>query len=385
MPLTQKLSELINEIDATISGRFAFKSAWIKAEITDVKKYADKRWCFLKFIEKEGNLISTEIKGVFWSNAYVQIERFEQETSQKFASGIEITCQVRVRFHKRFGLNLEVVAIDFAYAIGRIEIERKQTIDRLILENPGVKLLSNGSFSTINNRLDLPGVFQKIALITAPNSDGQRDFQECIGKNKYGYAFLVKEFLAQLQGDAAVAIILQQLKAVLSDRQSFDAVVIVRGGGSDTDFKPFNSFELSDYIASYPLPVLTGIGHDRNTSIVDLVARQHKTPTEVASFIIDRNMSFERSIMQLKERFFSGIKGIIMLADRKLAYNARIVRSSDPGTILNKGFAMLVYGGRIITDPDQIELGGELQAILKDQTIYSDVIKKEINGNIPRI
>src|SRR3954451_23628319 len=147
MSAVQKLSELINEIDATICNRFAGKTFWIKAEITDLKKYADKRWCFLKFIEKEGNTITAEMKGVFWSNSYHHIENFEKETQQQFASGLEITCNVKVRFHKRFGLDFEVLAIDFAYAIGKMEIERKQTIDRL-LKNPAIFLLNDGSFST---------------------------------------------------------------------------------------------------------------------------------------------------------------------------------------------------------------------------------------------
>lgn len=381
MPVAQKLSQLVSEIEATIQNRFGGNTFWIKAEITDVKKYADKRWCFLKFIEKEGNTITTEMKGVFWSNTYHQVENFERETQQLFASGLEITCNVRVRFHKRFGLDLEVLAIDYAYAIGKIEIERKQTLERLIKENPGIRLLDNGNFSTINNRLELPTVFQKIALITAPNSDGQRDFKEVIEKNKYGYAFGVKEFLTQVQGDAASSLMIQQLENIRLSNEDYDVVVIVRGGGSDTDFKSFNTFELSNYIASFPIPILTGIGHDRNTSIADLMARQHKTPTEVASFIIDNNMSFEQDILQLKERFFSAIKGRVEMAQSKLAYNIRIIKSSSPKTILNKGFAMLMLNNKIVTDPKLVHVNDQVQTILKNEIIYSTVNKKEINEN----
>ena len=381
MPVTQKLSELINEIDATIYNRFAGKTFWIKAEITDVKKYPDKRWCFLKFIEKDGNTITTEIKGVFWSNTYHHVENFEKETQQLFASGLEISCNVRVRFHKRFGLDLEVLAIDFTYAIGKMEIERKQILERLIKETPGLRLLSNGSFSTINNRLELPTVFQRIALITAPNSDGQRDFKEVIEKNKYGYVFLIKEFLTQVQGDAAAGLIIQQLEKIKSLPEVPDVVVIVRGGGSDTDFKSFNTFDLSHYVSSFPLPVLTGIGHDRNTSIVDLMARQHKTPTEVATFIIDNNMSFEQDMLQLKERFFSRIKSLVDMAQRKLAYNSRIIKSSSPKTIINKGFAIIMHNDKIVTDPTMIHINDQVQAILKNEILYSTVNKKETNGN----
>jgi exodeoxyribonuclease VII large subunit len=377
MPIAQKLSELINEIDAAILNRFSGKTFWINAEITDVKKYGDKRWCFLKFIEKEGNNITSEIKGVFWSNTYHHIENFERETQQLFASGIEITCNVRVRFHRRFGLDLEVLAIDFAYAIGQMEMERKQTLERLVKENGGIQILSNGNYSTINNRLQLPTVFQKIALVTAPNSDGQRDFKEVVAKNNYGYTFYIKEFLTQVQGDAAAELIIQQLEKIQFSSESFDVVVIVRGGGSDTDFKSFNVFELANFVASFPIPVLTGIGHDRNTSIVDLMARQHKTPTEVGSFLIDRNMSFEQDILLLKERFYSGIKGLVEMAQNKLAYNSRIIKSSSPKTILNKGFAILMHNDKILTDPKLININDGLQAILKKEMIFTTVQKKE--------
>jgi len=381
MPIAQKLSTLISEIDATIQNRFAGKTFWIKAEITDVKKYSDKSWCFLKFIEKDGHTITSEMKGVFWSNTYHHVENFERETQQVFASGLEITCNVRVRFHKRFGLDLEVLAIDFAYAIGQLEIERKQTLERLIKENAGVKQMSNGNFSTINNRLELPTVFQKIALITAPNSDGQRDFKEVIEGNRYGYAFLVKEFLTQVQGDAASRLMIQQLEKIIASTEQFDVVVIVRGGGSDIDFKSFNTFELSDCVASFPIPVLTGIGHDRNTSIVDLMARQHKTPTEVATFIIDNNMSFEQDMLQLKERFYSGIKNLVETAQNKLAYNRRIIKSSSPKTILNKGFAILMQQDKIITNPALINVNDEVQAVLKNEILHATITKKETDGN----
>ena len=381
MPTAQKLSSLISEIDAAIHNSFAGKTFWIKAEITDVKKYADKRWCFLKFIEKDGNLITTEIKGVFWSGTYHHVENFEKETRQLFASGLEITCNVRVRFHKRFGIDLEVMAIDFAYAIGKMELERKQTLEQLVKQNPGIQLLADGSFSTINKRLTLPTIFQKIALVTAPNSDGQRDFKEVIEKNKYGYEFSIKEFLTQVQGDTAARLMVQQLEIIRNAGEHFDLVVIVRGGGSDLDFKSFNTFELANCVADFPLPILTGIGHDRNTSIVDLMARQHKTPTEVATFILDNNMSFEQDMIQLKERFFSAIKNMVDSAKNKLAYNARIVKSSSPKTILSKGFAVVMRNNQILTNPALINPGDQVDIILKEEILLSTVNKKQSNDN----
>ena len=376
MPNPQKLSTLINEIDATIRNRFAGNTFWIKAEITDVKKQPDKQWCFLKFIEKDGNTITTEMKAVFWSNAYYNIVAFEKETQQVFASGLEITCNVRVRFHKRYGIDLEVLEIDFAYAVGKLELERKQILDRLVSENPSIQLLSNGSYNTPNRQILLPTVFKSIALITAPNSDGQRDFNKVIDDNKYGYAFAVTPFLTTIQGDTASLLILQQLQLIKASNLHFDVVVIVRGGGSDIDFKSFNDYELAKAIALFPTPILTGIGHDRNTSIADLMARQLKTPTEVATFILENNMSFEREIEILKERFFYSIDKALKEASTALTGYRQRVKNLHPTTILNKGFAIVKMNDKIITNPQNINTADEIQVILKAETIYSTITKK---------
>jgi len=374
-----KLSELVEQIQDTIRNRFEGESFWITAEITDVKKQPDKRWCFLKFIEKDGNITTAEIKGVFWANTFHNIEKFEKVTNQTFTSGLEITCNVRVRFHKRYGIDLEVLAIDLSYSLGKLELEKQQTLERLVKENPTTIRLIDGQYITKNNRLELPIVFQRIALVTAQNSDGQRDFKKEIENNQYGYALAVKEFFTQVQGDNASKVILQQLKLIETDKENFDVVVIVRGGGSQTDFKPFDDYELSKCVASFQIPILTGIGHDRNTSIVDLMARQHKTPTKVGTFIIDHNMNFESEIEELKERFFQCVEGLIENAQDDLDSIKRVVKSSSPSTILNKGFAIITTNNKIVTDPKNIKPNSSLQTILKNQIIHSTVIKKTQN------
>ena len=381
MPQPQRLSELIADIDDTIRNRFAGRTFWIKAEVTDVKKQPDKRWCFLKFIEKDRNLITTEMGGVFWSNTYYNIEQFERATQQVFASGLEITCCVRVVFHKRFGMRLEVMEIDFAYAIGKLEFERKQILEQLVREGIAVNPEGSSRYYTQNNTLELPMVFQKIALIASANTDGHRDFRKVVENNKYGYHFSITDFSTQIQGDAASALIMEQLRLIEEHKEQFDVVVIVRGGGSDIDFKSFNDYELAKAVALFPTPILTGIGHDRNTSITDLMARQHKTPTEVATFIIDNNCGFEDEVKRLQERVLSASGRLIERARRSLDAYKRIITSSSPATILNRGFAIVKSHGKIVTEPGNIAVGSELQTLLKQETIYSTVTKKEENGN----
>lgn len=380
MQSPQKLSELINEVDATIRNRFQNATFWIKAEITDVKKQPDKRWCFLKFIEKDRNLITAEMGGVFWNNSYHQVEQFERATQQYFASGLEITCNVKLVFHKRFGMRLEVLEIDYAYAIGKLEFERRQILEQLAREGIAVNPEGSSRYFTHNNTLQLPMVFQKIALVASANTDGYRDFRKVIEQNKYGYHFIVTDYATQIQGDAASELIMQQLAAILESKIQYDIVVIVRGGGSDIDFKSFNNYPLARAIALFPIPILTGIGHDRNTSITDLMARQHKTPTEVATFIIDNNCDFEETIRQMQERILSTSERLIDRAHHSLDAYRRIIASSSPERILNRGFAIVKSNGRVVTDPADIAVDMQIETVMKSTTIYSTVTKKQTNG-----
>ena len=296
------LSVLINLIQETVEDRFHYDSFWITAEITDVKKYESKRWCFLKFIEKQNQQILAEMQGVFWANGYQHIVQFERLTRQSFRDGIEITCLVVVKFHARFGLKLEVLQIDTSFALGQMELQRQETMARLIRENAGKIWQQDDIWFTLNNQLELPAVLQRVALITAPNSDGQRDFRQELAGNAYGYDFQVSEFTCTLQGDTALQQIMDQLRRIAGNVNDYDVVAIVRGGGSQTDFAAFDEYELARTIAGFPVPVFTGIGHDRNTSIADLMARQFKTPTKVAAAIIDHNYRFECDLVQLNAR-----------------------------------------------------------------------------------
>lgn len=407
MPALLRLSELVNEIQETLEARFEGAAFWVNAEITDVKKYADKRWCFLKFIEKEGNSITTEIKGVFWGGTYYHIEKFEKQTRQLFSNGLQISCLVRVRFHKRYGLTLEVLEIDLAFALGKLAIDREAVLKRLVTENPGIIQLLDGQYVTKNNTLPLPMVIQRIALIAAKDSDGERDFLQELAKNRYGYAFDISRYAVQIQGEQSSELICHQLLQIKRASRPFDAVVIVRGGGSETDFKPFDHYELSKAVASFPVPLLTGIGHDRNTSIVDLMARAYKTPTKVAASIVDHNLNFEQDMLQFKERFFAALHQSLLvnnqqlltmktavkeaiaryLKNRKSELLAmdRLVKNLSPAMVLAKGFAVVLQDEKIITDPQKINREASIKTILKSTIIHSHVTEKTLYENQPEL
>ena len=320
MPAITKLSEIVTELDELIRGKFTGKSFWISAELSGVKKYPDKRWCFFDFVEKNENG-ETLMKGVSWARSYQNIELFENSTGIEFKSGIEITCKVCVSFYKAKSYpQLEILEIDF---------------------------------------------------------DGQRDFKKVINTNKYGYAFSIQEYLTVVQGKTASKLILEKLKLIQPD--NFDIVVIVRGGGSDTDFAAFNDYELAKAAATFSIPILTGIGHDRNTSIVDLMTRQLRTPTEVGTFIVDRNMNFEYDLQQLRDRFFEGVEDLIQDRKETLIHFKQRVKNLHPTTIMKKGFAIIKSDNKIVTDPKNVKVNSELQTILKNEIIVSTVTKKSKN------
>ncbi len=373
------LTALTEAVSDAVHFYFEDKILKIKAEITDVKKYPQKRWCFLKFVEKAGENIIAEMRGVVWNNGYAAIQKLEQATGQKFESGIEIICDVQVKYHSKFGLSLEICDIDVSHTIGSLEIERQKTINRLLAEFPQWIREIDGEFFTFNNNITLPTVVQRLALITAPDSDGQRDFLNEMHHNPYGYKFRTDQYLCTIQGDTAAALIVEQFQKIKKSKTHYDAIVLIRGGGSATDFKPFDSFEVAKTIASFTVPVLTGIGHDRNTSIADLMARQFKTPTKVATFIVEQALFFESKTEELMMKMHNAVKLYFSSVRQQLQYISKTIELSDPSNILKKGFAMIAHQGKIISNTETLSAGENIQTILYKSTITSTINKIDNN------
>ena len=376
----QTLTDLLNDIQDTLQARFEGEAFWIHATAMNVKRQPTSRRCYLTLEDYEGSTKTAEAKAVFWANSYSEIESFEKATGQKFKDGIQIICKVRIRYHKVYGLNLDVIGIDFAHTLGVLELERQRTLDRLLKENPTTVQLFDGVYRTYNNRLPLPLLIQNIALITAPNSDGQRDFLQELTLNRHGYSYNVTEFLTTIQGDSAHLLILEQLNKIKQSGQAFDVVAIVRGGGSQTDFKCFDEYELCNAVANFAIPVFTGIGHDRNQSIVDLMAREQKTPTKVAAMLVEHNFEFENRLIDLKLRIADAVQTSLQNAKDNLRNAKRIIKLASPQAILDRGFAMLMVDGKIVTDPKLISENTKIQTVLRDEVIYSTVTEKKKNG-----
>lgn len=373
------LSQLLYKIDETLQSQFGYQTFWIKAEITDVKKYESKRWCFLKLIEKKDTEIIAEMKATAWSQGYVFIEQFERLTQQHFANGLQIICKVKVKYSIKYGLSFDVLEIDNSFALGQIELQKQATLKRLVDESNGQITKDDEHYFTPNKKLKLPIVIQKIALITAQNSDGQRDFNNELLNNNYGYAFEVDEYLCQIQGDNAHENIIKQFEQIFARNIQYDCVAMVRGGGSETDFKPFEQYELAKLVANFHLPVFTGIGHDRNTSIVDLMARQLKTPTKVAAHIVEHNFMFENNLLYQLNQIEQNVHLKIERSKQSIINLKRLLMSFDPNNILKKGYAILKVNNVIVSNPSLLKIGDEIETIIKDKTLKSVI--KNINKN----
>ena len=275
------LLELNTRIRVALAEAFP-DTCWVRAEMSDVRVNASSGHCYLEFVEKDprsGQLLA-KVRGSIWAKTFRMLKPyFEMETGQSFTSGLKVLVKVAVEFHELYGLSLTVLDIDPAYTLGDMARRRMEIIRQLQEE---------GVF-TLNKELPFPLLPRRIAIITSPTAAGYEDFLHQLTENKGGYPFYTKLFPALMQGDRTEASVIAALDRIDRHRELFDVVVIIRGGGATSDLNSFDSYLLAANCAQFPLPIITGIGHERDDTVVDLVAHTRlKTPTAVAEFLIAR-------------------------------------------------------------------------------------------------
>jgi exodeoxyribonuclease VII large subunit len=373
MPEAISLSELSYQVQEAIIGYFDTDIIWVKAEISDVKKYASKRWCFLTLVEKQGENIVAKFKANIWAYGYNALQKFEAAAKRPFENGLEIICAVKISSHAVYGLAAEIVDIDISFTLGKIENDRQLTLEKLLTDFPQEIRLIRDEFITTNNQLHLPIIPQRIALIGAKNSDGFRDFLKELLDNNYGYQFKVTVFNVSVQGESAVDDMCKAIQLINESKNEFDIVALVRGGGSLLDFKPFNEFALAAAVATCKIPILSGIGHDSNTSIVDLMSRQYKTPTKVAAYILDILFDYESNLLGIQEQIFLKTERMINTEKQFIAYSKRLIKSAHPDHWLKKGFAIVTQNEKIRSSASQINSSIDLNIKFIDGTITAQI------------
>ena len=265
---------------------------WVIAEISELKEnYAGH--CYLELIEKhpDDQNVRSRAKAIIWNNRYRFLKSFfENITGESLKEGLKILVKTKVEYHELYGLSLIISDIDPSFTIGEMAIKRQLIIKRL--ENEGV-------FS-MNKELDLPIVPQRIAIISSKNAAGYSDFIRQLTGNGFGYAFYTSLIETAMQGIETESGVISSLDKVAEHSGLFDLVVIIRGGGSQSDLSWFDSYNIAYHVTQFPLPVITGIGHEKDMSVTDMVANKSlKTPTAVADFIIDCVAGTENHIIDL--------------------------------------------------------------------------------------
>ena len=255
---------------------------WVQAELSEVRTHPITNHCYVEFVQKDprGNNLVARAHGVIWSNVFRLLRPyFEESTGQAFAAGIKVLVQVSVSFHELYGYSLTVQDIDPTYTLGDMARRRHEILKQL--ENEGVLKL--------NKELPMPVLPQRVAVISSPTAAGYGDFYHQLEHNPRGYAFHVTLFAAAMQGDRVETSILEALDAINNRAKQFDVVVIIRGGGATSDLSCFDTYLLAAACAQFPLPIITGIGHERDDTVLDSVAHiRVKTPTAAAEYLIAR-------------------------------------------------------------------------------------------------
>ncbi len=295
-PRVLSLSELANGLSRVVAAGFP-GLLWIRAEVAKLNHYPESGHCYPALVEKEKGKILAEMRGTIWANDFLRINRnFLQVTREPLREGIHILFRARVSFHPVYGLSLQIADIDPTYTLGEMAREKLATIERLKKE---------GLFD-LNRQLLFPALPKNIAVISVKTSKGFSDFISIIENNSREFTLTCVLFPALLQGDKAVESILGQLERIRGYSRLFDAVAIIRGGGGDVGLNCYDHYALASAVATFPIPVLTGIGHSTNETVVEMVAGKNLiTPTDLGYFLIQQFQNFSARLAGLNSEIAS--------------------------------------------------------------------------------
>ena len=385
---------------------------WVEAELAECRERGGH--CYLELIEKEDttNTPIAKASAKCWRQTWQMIQPyFQRTTGQALRTGMKVLLKVYAQFHETYGFSWIVTDIDPTYTLGDMARKRQEIIRQLKEE---------GVFD-LQRELCIPLFAKRIAVISAAEAAGYGDFCRQLEDNEYGFKFETTLFPAIMQGEQVESSVVEALNAIYHSIRDFDVVVIIRGGGATSDLSGFDTLALAENVAQFPIPVITGIGHDRDESILDMVANTRvKTPTAAAALLIDnlrqvlerinnaqqritlaihqrianhksRLTSLQTLIPALVERTLSNAKHRIELLENRLpAVTERIItnqkhklsqielmlQSYDPQLLLKRGYSITLMNGRAIRDPKELKVGDEIETRVEKGTIRS-VVKRE--------
>lgn len=383
---------------------------WIQAELSDVRSNTTGH-CYLEFIQKDprSNSLVAKARGMIWNNIYRLLKPyFEESTGQLFTSGIKVLVKVTVQFHELYGYSLTVLDIDPTYTLGDMARRRREIL--LQLEEEGVL--------TLNKELEMPVLPQRIAVVSSATAAGYGDFCHQLKHNSGGFFFYTELFPALMQGNQVEESVLAALDCINTRISEFDVVVIIRGGGAASDLSGFDTYLLAAACAQFPLPVITGIGHERDDTVLDSVAHTRvKTPTAAAELLIQRVGEAAERLEELSARLQQGAYTLLEQEQRRLVtMQARIpalvhsklsearftlltarkdlsqvtqnllsrqrhrlellqqrVADNSPEKLLSRGYSITLKDGKAVTDASLLQPGDQLTTRLLKGEVQSTV------------
>lgn len=314
-------------------------SLWVRAEIASVQVKSNGH-CYLELCQSSDNGAVAKAKAIIWRNNYLLLSRFFREAAGgDIRPGISVLVRAQVNYSELYGLSLIIDDIDPAVTLGEAELKRRKTIEQLTEEG----LIDR------QHQLELPDLPCRLAVISARDAAGYGDFRRHLLENDYGFSYDVTLFEAVMQGESAPESIADALAAVEVSREKYDAVLILRGGGSALDLACFDDYGLCLTIASCPVPVLTAIGHDRDNHVADLVAYESvKTPTALADVFIDAFTAEDERITSYSTRLRLAFQSKISMMSSKLDLLQSRIRSADPRRILERGYSLVAGADGVV-------------------------------------
>ena len=401
-----ELNHMVREtIEQQMDGKY-----WVEAELSDLH---DRNHCYMELVENDpfGPTPLAKARAVCWANRWTALRsKFERQTQQQLRPGIKVRMMVTPTFHEAYGFAYQVSDIDPDYTLGDIVRKRMEII----------RQLKEAGIFDLQRELALPRFAQRIAVVYSAQAAGYGDFCHQIDDNSYGLSFSHELFAAIMQGEQVEQSVIAALDRINARIDEFDVVVIIRGGGATTDMSGFDTLALAENVANFPLPIITGIGHDRDECILDMVSYMRvKTPTAAAAFLIDhlsevytalvsarerisriaeRHLAYEKMrLKQLADRIPTlfaltrerQTKRIDALAHRldsaatqrlererhRLQLVAQRAQAQDPIHILRRGYSITLHNGHALRSGDELADGDIIETRLEQGTLKSEIRK----------
>ena len=358
---------------------------WVCAEIASMSV---RGHCYMELVEKaENGILAAKVRATCWSNVYHLLSAyFLQETGQSLHTGLQVMLEVSVEYHAVYGLSLNVWNIDPTYTLGDLAKQRQVTIQQL----------TEDGVMDLQKALQIPSLPRRVAVISSADAAGYGDFCDQLKHNRFGFKFHVQLYPAVVQGDTAARSVVQALNSIAALEEEWDVVIIIRGGGASTDMSCFDDYNLASHCAQFPLPIIAGIGHTRDVSVVDMVVHTSvKTPTAAAEWLIERvaeqvervgslmlrlqratqnAVSREKNRLLLYEQqIFNAVRGKAVRERGKLDLWMKTIELHSPERIFKMGYSLTMVNGKMVRSQSEVNEGDVLETHLHDGVIQSVV------------